>query len=319
MPLLTPKLVTIGLPTYNRAGLLRETLDGLLRQDYEALEIIVSDNHSTDDTPQVCAEYGERDPRVRYVRQRAPVAVAENFTTPLRLGTGEYFMWAADDDARDASFVSTLESVLRSSPGTAMVAGEAQYRLPGGGLLPFFAEGAAWYDVDGSRDAEARLGSVISHSYGNLIYGLYRRAALLDGESTVLEGWRSLNEIPVFLQIAARGEICVIPQVLMQKTAPIEVYLAAAAEYGVTPQLDRVQIVGSHSEQPSGVRHALGASRQVATYHVSALRDALRAISSLPLPVAVRGRVAARMSGSVARHGIGTIAGIIHHAHRRAS
>ena len=59
-------LVSIGMPTYNRADLFREALALARAQDYPNLEIIVSDNHSTDDTERVAREVVAVDPRVRY-------------------------------------------------------------------------------------------------------------------------------------------------------------------------------------------------------------------------------------------------------------
>ena len=46
-------LVTVGMPLYNGAALLRNALDSLLRQDYPNFEIIVSDNASLDDSAEI--------------------------------------------------------------------------------------------------------------------------------------------------------------------------------------------------------------------------------------------------------------------------
>jgi len=49
-------LVSVGVPTCNRAALLGRALKSLVAQDYPNLEIVVSDNASTDDTTAVCAD-----------------------------------------------------------------------------------------------------------------------------------------------------------------------------------------------------------------------------------------------------------------------
>ena len=68
MSSVTHPLVTIGIPTYNRGdGYLREALESALAQTYENLEIVVSDNCSTDNTGEVVEAYD--DPRVSYFRQ----------------------------------------------------------------------------------------------------------------------------------------------------------------------------------------------------------------------------------------------------------
>ena len=57
-------LVTLCVPTRNRASLLRESLPTILAQDHEPLEILISDNCSTDDTEDVCRRSRVFDPRV---------------------------------------------------------------------------------------------------------------------------------------------------------------------------------------------------------------------------------------------------------------
>ena len=61
-------LVSIGLPTYNRATSLGRAVESALTQDYRNIELIVSDNASTDETETLCAEFCRRDSRVRYLR-----------------------------------------------------------------------------------------------------------------------------------------------------------------------------------------------------------------------------------------------------------
>jgi len=59
-------LVSVTIATYNRADLLPRALESVLSQDFQDLELIVVDDGSTDDTPQVVARFA--DPRVRYIR-----------------------------------------------------------------------------------------------------------------------------------------------------------------------------------------------------------------------------------------------------------
>ena len=99
-------LVTIGIPTYNRAnGYLREALESALAQSYPNLEIVVSDNGSTDNTESVVRSYA--DPRVRYFRQQPPVVPNDNFNFCLSQANGAYFLLLHDDDKVDSDFVET--------------------------------------------------------------------------------------------------------------------------------------------------------------------------------------------------------------------
>ncbi len=76
---------------------------------------------------------------------------------------------------------------------------------------------------------------VIKHNYGNLIYGLYRREILLysRSNSSVFDAIKFINEIPIFLQVAAKGQIQVCSKILFYKRTSLPTYLQAAKEYGL--------------------------------------------------------------------------------------
>ena len=57
--------ITVGIPTFNRAGLLHEAIESVLAQTYRKFRLIVSDNASTDET-EVCASLA--DARLEYLR-----------------------------------------------------------------------------------------------------------------------------------------------------------------------------------------------------------------------------------------------------------
>ena len=98
--------VTIAIPTYNRAKTyLPVCLEGVLRQTYPNLEIIVADNGSTDDTPAVVRRYN--DPRIRYFRQPRNITPNDNFNFCLRQASGAYFQLLLDDEQIDPDFVET--------------------------------------------------------------------------------------------------------------------------------------------------------------------------------------------------------------------
>lgn len=115
-------LVSIGLPTRNRAHLLSQSLGSLLAQTYPNIEFILSDNASTDNTEQVIQSLAKRDRRIRFVRQKVNIGGNANHEFVLREAKGAYFMWASDDDSWDPHFVETLVRVLEhnSAYGVAM-------------------------------------------------------------------------------------------------------------------------------------------------------------------------------------------------------
>lgn len=115
-------LVSIGLPTWNRAHLLPGALESLLNQTYRNIEYIISDNASTDDTEKLLRAYAAKDPRIRSIRQPVNIDGISNRDFVLVPARGKYFMWASDDDWWDPRFVETLVGVLERNPeyGVAM-------------------------------------------------------------------------------------------------------------------------------------------------------------------------------------------------------
>ena len=92
-------LVSVGIPTYNRPKDLRRTLECITGQTYKNLEIIVSDNCSPGpETEAIVREFMAKDARIQYFRQQENKGGEFNFKFVLGKATGEYFMWAADDD-----------------------------------------------------------------------------------------------------------------------------------------------------------------------------------------------------------------------------
>jgi glycosyltransferase involved in cell wall biosynthesis len=95
----------------------------MLDQDYSNLEIVISDNASTDGTREFCEDLAKEDARVRYYRQTENIGPVANYTEVLRLATGELYMNLADDDDLDLSYVSKCVSALEADPRLTMACG----------------------------------------------------------------------------------------------------------------------------------------------------------------------------------------------------
>ncbi len=99
-------LVTISIPTYNRADTtLQETLNSAVEQTYSPLEILVLDNCSSDETEEVVGSV--RHPGLRYVRHSQNIGAHGNFVACVEEAHGEYLIILHDDDLIDRDFVET--------------------------------------------------------------------------------------------------------------------------------------------------------------------------------------------------------------------
>jgi len=110
-------LVTVGIPTFNRPDGLRRTLDCICNQAYTNLEIIVSDNCSTDPAVKASLDSYALDSRVRIVIQKENIGAFNNFKFLLREATGQYFMWAADDDEWSPEFIEKGLATINGHSG----------------------------------------------------------------------------------------------------------------------------------------------------------------------------------------------------------
>lgn len=113
----TSRMVSIGMPVYNGGEELRHALDSILAQSHAEFELIISDNASTEGVTQTLTEeYARRDPRIRLTRQPANQGVMANFLWVLQQSQGDYFMWAAHDDAWSQNDIEALADRLDESP-----------------------------------------------------------------------------------------------------------------------------------------------------------------------------------------------------------
>jgi glycosyltransferase involved in cell wall biosynthesis len=94
------QLVSIIIPTYNRAYLLGETLDSVSQQTYHNWECIIVDDGSTDNTDEVVGEYVKKDSRFKYYhrpKEHLPGGNgARNYG--FKISRGEYIQWFDSDD-----------------------------------------------------------------------------------------------------------------------------------------------------------------------------------------------------------------------------
>ena len=105
-------LVSIGIPIHNGEKTLKRALDGIVSQDYGNIEVIVSDNCSTDKTPEILEQYKTM-LDIKVITQKNLLQIKDNFDFVLNMANGEYFMWHAHDDYISQRFVSENIRVLQ--------------------------------------------------------------------------------------------------------------------------------------------------------------------------------------------------------------
>jgi len=113
--------VSVVLTTYNRASLLRETLESILKQSYGDFELIISDDCSTDNTESICREYSQRDPRIQYYRNENNLDMPGNLIAGLNRTNGMYIANLHDGDVFRQDLLEKWTTALDVYPSAAFV------------------------------------------------------------------------------------------------------------------------------------------------------------------------------------------------------
>jgi len=123
-PVKKQPLVSIGIPTYNHLRTLQQTVESALKQDYQPLEIVISDNASDDGTEEFCRKTAQENQTVKYFRQPHNQGPLENFRQVLNRASGYFFMWLADDDWLELNYISECVHFLQANADYALACGK---------------------------------------------------------------------------------------------------------------------------------------------------------------------------------------------------
>lgn len=110
-------MVTIVIPTFNRAGVLSGTLDSVLAQTFQDWECLVVDDFSTDQTAQVVEEYHKRDDRLQYLVNERRKGAQGARNTGLNHSQGEWVLFFDSDDIMHNDMLSAFLGSVEETEG----------------------------------------------------------------------------------------------------------------------------------------------------------------------------------------------------------
>lgn len=163
--------VSVGIPVYNGERYLAETIECVLGQTFSDLELIISDNGSTDRTKDIAESYAARDSRVRFVRSEVNRGAAWNYQRALELSRGEYFRWAPADDLFAPNSVAECVATLDANPDAVLCYPQTELIDSSGKVLRPYQDNLNLCSpdpVERFRQGLAQIRMV------NVIYGLMR-------------------------------------------------------------------------------------------------------------------------------------------------
>ncbi len=167
-------LVSVGIPTYNRSRSLERAVRSVLAQEHRNLEVVVSDDASSDDTAAVGIALARADARVRFTSQPRNLGHAANYAWVLDAASGEYFMWLSDDDWLDAAYVGRCLAVLRGDPEVVLACGVARYHRDGEHVID-----ERPIDLDSARPGARLVRFFMRVSVNGPLFGVMRRQGLV--------------------------------------------------------------------------------------------------------------------------------------------
>lgn len=268
----SPPLVSILLPVYNEEKFIGETIESILEQDFENLEILISDNHSLDNTVHLCQEYACRDRRIKIFEQPSNIGALPNYNYLTKKAKGKYFMLAAGHDKWTSNYISANVEALESRPSAVLSYGTPYWIDENGEDCHQFS---GWYDTRGLSVA-ARFFFVF-WGKANPILGLFRRSKYPD-----LTGHNYVGSDNVILcLLALRGEFVhtVTSTFFRRQNRPSESHQERMKRY----TSDDMKITTSYltSVFPL-IRMPIELCRAVLTSHLPVLGKLLLLITLLP-------------------------------------
>ena len=126
-------LVTIAIPTFNRAEWLKKCIIAALLQTYQHVEIVVSDNASTDETAEILRQFDN--PKLRVLKQQTNIGMLPNWNACLAAAKGEYIVFCSDDDLLEPQMLQRCVGVIAQSPQIPIVLNLCDTYYPSKGYL----------------------------------------------------------------------------------------------------------------------------------------------------------------------------------------
>lgn len=190
-------LVTVGIATYNGEETIRRALVSLERQTYGVVEVLISDDGSTDSTADICAEFVARNPNWHFLRHPGTPGMLGNYRYLLAQAKGDYFTLLDQDDRREPEFLTEAVQALGQTPnrvGWVSAISVVWGGIGGSSDLQQMHIDFAPAGLSSSRPV-VRLGTLLRRYVDIWMYGVYRTSAMRQAFSVAPES-------PIFPAVA---------------------------------------------------------------------------------------------------------------------
>jgi glycosyltransferase involved in cell wall biosynthesis len=204
--------VIFGLPAFNRADSLPETLESILGQTCRDFALVIVDDSTVAETGDVAARYRALDDRVIYERNVKRLGMVANWRRAFHRARelfphAEFFAWVSDHDVWHPRWLDVLQAALDAHPEVVLAYPVA--------LRTFKSSRPAVnrsFDTFGISDPGERLRlASLRMMAGNMIYGLFRANAL---EQAGVFRRLLIPDRQVLLELSLLGQFKQVPELL---------------------------------------------------------------------------------------------------------
>ena len=202
-----PPRISVLIPCYQQARFLPEALDSVLRQDFHDLEVIASDDASSDNTFSILQDYASRDSRIRIFHQPSNLGMVENWNFCLREARGEAVKLMGGDDRLDRPDCLSRQWQSLQTPGVALVACSRKIIDADGRFLECIANLPRGY-----LPPAKIIPKMLEHQdnlIGEPVCSLFRRSDAVRGFS---ESIKQNTDIEMWLHLLQRGGLAYDPE-----------------------------------------------------------------------------------------------------------
>lgn len=202
-------LVSVCIPAYNNAGYIKDTVESILQQTYQNIEVIVVDDNSTDDTVAVLESIS--DERLKLYRNEQNLGMAGNWNKCLSLATGEFVKLICADDMIDRNAIEVEAKAMQEHPTANLVESDTRLVDINGKKTGAFKRYHKSGLVDGKKLAHASL--IQKDFYGAPVNNLIRRSAL-EKEGGFDPSFTYILDFDLWVTLSLSGDVYIIHKLL---------------------------------------------------------------------------------------------------------
>jgi len=210
----TPTL-SVVIPTYKRADVLRRAVRSVMSQGDNFVELIVADDASPDHTTEMLASLALEEPRLRHVRRAVNGGTAATRNTGAAEAAGEWITFLDDDDEMLPDFLAAMRKALTAAPSSVGFAWcGVRWVMDSGNQEGTFLRDGFWKPEFPSRQA-AYLGFLRNRKIGTNCGLTIRRSAFreLGGFDETL---RAAVDTDLLVRAAQRFDFVVVPEIFIK-------------------------------------------------------------------------------------------------------